>query len=73
MKKDIEGKEIHVGDTVVFVHHKYNGVRLYIGGVLKEDETKIGKPLVIAYHPCGDDYETTVYITNPSKCIYVIK
>lgn len=72
MKKDIEGKEINVGDKVVFIHDKSNGIHLYIGTVLKEDETKIGKPLVISYCPKGVE-EHTVYITSPSKSIYVIK
>ncbi len=72
MKKDIEGKEIHVGDKVVFTHNKSQGVKLFIGTVLKEDETKTGKPLVISYYPYGNN-EFTVYITSPSKSIYVIK
>ena len=72
MKKDIEGKEIHVGDKVVFTHNKSQGVKLFIGTVLKEDETKTGKPLVISYCPNGGS-TFTVYITSPSKSIYVIE
>ncbi len=72
MKKDIEGKEIHVGDKVVFTHNKSQGVQLFIGIVLKEDETKIGKPLIISYYSKYGS-ENTVYITSPSKSIYVIK
>jgi len=72
MKKDIEGKEIHIGDKVVFTHNKSQGVQLFIGTVLKEDETKIGKPLIISYYSKYGS-ENTVYITSPSKSIYVIK
>ncbi len=77
MKKDIEGKEIHIGDKVVFTHNKSEGVKLFIGTVLKEDDTKPNKPLVIRYQyqykwGLRSEYHE-VYITAPSKSIYVIE
>ena len=72
MKYDIEGKEIHIGDKVVFVYSTYSTNSLQIGTVLKEDETKVGKPLLIQYATRPNGEPVTVYIKTPKTRVYVL-
>ena len=72
MKYDIEGKEIHVGDKVLFIYSKYSGHSLCKGIVLDEDETKVGKPLVIQYGTTCNGEPMTTYVKAPKTYIYVL-
>ena len=73
MKYDIEGKEIHVGDKVVFVFSTYSTNSLQIGTVVKEDETKVGKPLLIQYGTYPNGEPATIYIKTPKTRVYVLE
>jgi hypothetical protein len=73
MKYDIEGKEIHVGDKVVFVLSTYSTNSLQLGTVLKEDETKVGRPLLIQYGTYPNGEPCTIYIKTPKTRVYVLE